>query len=262
MRRCTTIANVRPNECKCIQCKPAHTSWTVAGQRGELEDLLPLGLGVALTRTKVSLALAPCCFLFPSHWPFWAAASLQVNSRFVLSFLITQRIHQSAHHLSLAKMGTTLSCLISSKQKEEKIANDRKHKQHKKKETACTQTFVLHVCMWFFILLYLFVFSWSSENKALMGNIWTTHCLLLVHSSLFHSNYQEQEAAVGVVCTRPGAHDRETLSRSHRWDLNWGWRHLIGWQLRSSGPVLHCISSVGAGGAEAVMASSLPFSAC
>lgn len=33
-RQCTTIANVNANECKCIQCKPTHTSWTVGGQKG------------------------------------------------------------------------------------------------------------------------------------------------------------------------------------------------------------------------------------
>lgn len=179
LRRCTTIANVRPNECKCIQRKPAHTSWTVAGQRGELEDLLPLGLGVALTRTKVSVA------------PFGAAASLQVNSRFVLSFLITQRIHQSAHHLSLAKMGTTLSCLISSKQKEEKIANDRKHKRHKKKETACTQTFVLLcVCdsVYSFICLCLAGRLktrrwWAISGRHIASFLYTAACFILITRS-------------------------------------------------------------------------------
>lgn len=175
----------------------------------------------------------------------------------MLSFLITQRIHQSAHHLSLAKMGTALSCLISSKQKEEKIGNDRKHKRHQKKKEkkrrlAHKLLFCVCTCDSVYSFIYLCLAGrlktrrwWAISWRHIASFLHTAACFIL-HCDVYPT----------------GDHDRETLSRSHRWDLNWGWRHLIGWQLRSSGPVLHCISSAGDGGAEAVMASSLPFSAC
>lgn len=124
LRRCATVANVRANECKCPLSKPTHTHthwparWRIEGCSGKTDS--DSGTDPHPGRPRRCLpTLSPVI-------PSGMEASSQVTNGLVLSFLITQRTHQSAHHLSFGKMGTTLSALISSEQEEEKISDDGK----------------------------------------------------------------------------------------------------------------------------------------
>lgn len=123
LRRCATVANVRANECKCPLSKPTHTH-TGRPTGGQRDAVGRLALTLALSLTP-AVPVAPCCL--PTSYPAIPSgteASSRVSNGLVLPFLITQRTHQSAHHLSFGKIGTTLSALISSEQKQEKISDD------------------------------------------------------------------------------------------------------------------------------------------
>lgn len=112
-----------------------------------------------------------------------------LSRRFLLSFLIIQIIFctctVSAHRLSLAKMGTKLSCLIIPKHSKEKIANDWEHNSH-------YDSMGTSICVWYcaHIYIYLCMFSWSLFFwiPSVMSIIWATYGCILVNSRQLHFN--------------------------------------------------------------------------
>lgn len=117
------------------------------------------------------------------NFSFGITVLLCLNSRFVLSFPIIQILFctctVSAHHLSLAKMGTKLSCLIIPKHSEEKIANDRD-------DNSTTEHAHTNLC----VTLCIFVLKSIVLNsyEVLMSIIWTAYGRILGNSRQLHFN--------------------------------------------------------------------------